>query len=335
MPHALPPGPLVIGLPGPRLTPADRGLLLEPAIGGVILFERNFEDAAQLAALCADIHALREPRLLIAVDQEGGRVQRLKPGFTLLPPAAAYGRAHDRDAALGLALARAGGVVMAAELTALGVDLSFAPVLDLDYGVSDIIGARAFHADAATAAALAGAFMAGMGEAGMAACGKHFPGHGAVAADTHLTQVIDERPRDAIETDLLPYRRLFAHGLQSVMMAHVLFPAVDDQPAGFSRRWVEDILRGELGFDGAVFSDDLGMAGAAGAGDFAARTRRALDAGCDYVLICNDPDAVRIAQPVAAGRSVPLRRHRALLAQPAAAPAQLATAREVLAASTA
>ncbi|MGE0810104.1 MAG: beta-N-acetylhexosaminidase [Immundisolibacter sp.] len=332
MPHALPPGPLVIGLPGPRLTPADRGLLLEPAIGGVILFERNFEDAAQLAALCADIHELREPRLLIAVDQEGGRVQRLKPGFTVLPPAAAYGRAHDRDAALGLALARAGGLVMAAELTALGVDLSFAPVLDLDYGVSDIIGARAFHADAATAAALAGAFMAGMGEAGMAACGKHFPGHGAVAADTHLTQVIDERPREAIDTDLLPYRRLFAEGLQSVMMAHVLFPAVDAQPAGFSRRWVEDILRGELGFDGAVFSDDLGMAGAAGAGDFAARTRRALDAGCDYVLICNDPDAVRIALPVAAGRPAPQRRHRALLAHPAAAQAQLASARDVLAA---
>ena len=333
MPHALPPGPLVIGLPGPRLTPADRNLLLDPAVGGVILFERNFEDAAQLAALCVDIHALRDPRLLVTVDQEGGRVQRLKHGFTVLPPAAAYGRAHDRDAERGLALARAGGLVMAAELTALGVDLSFAPVLDLDYGVSDIIGARAFHADADTAAALAGAFMAGMADTGMAACGKHFPGHGAVAADTHLTQVVDPRPRGAIETDLLPYRRLFAQGLQSVMMAHVLFPAVDAQPAGFSSRWVQDILRGELGFDGAVFSDDLGMAGAAGAGDFAARTLRALDAGCDYVLICNDPEAVHIALPAAAGRTVPLHRHRALLARAAAPPAQLATARDALAAS--
>lgn len=332
MPHALPPGPLVIGLPGPRLTPADRDLLLEPAIGGVILFERNFEDAVQLAALCADIHELREPRLLIAVDQEGGRVQRLRSGFTPLPPAAAYGRAWDRDAAHGLALARAGGLLMAAELVEIGVDLSFAPVLDLDYGVSDIIGARAFHADAKTAAALAGAFMAGMAEAGMAACGKHFPGHGAVAADTHLTQVIDERPRAAIETDLTPYRCLFADGLQSVMMAHVLFPAVDAQPAGFSRRWVEDILRGELGFDGAVFSDDLGMAGATGAGDFAARTRRALDAGCDYVLICNDPDAVRIALHAAATRSVPLHRHQVLLARAAVpAQAQLVAARGALA----
>ena len=334
MPHALPPGPLVIGLPGPRLTPADRDLLLEPAIGGVILFERNFEGAAQLTALCADIHALREPQLLIAVDQEGGRVQRLRPGFTPLPPAAAYGRAYDRDAAHGLALARAGGLVMAAELVALGVDLSFAPVLDLDYGVSDIIGARAFHADAATAAALAGAFTAGMAQAGMAACGKHYPGHGAVAADTHLTQVVDDRPRDAIETDLLPYRRLFAHGLQSVMMAHVLFPAVDAQPAGFSRRWVEDILRGELGFDGAVFSDDLGMAGAAGAGDFAARTLRALDAGCDYVLICNDPAAVPVAIAAVGDRAVVERRHRILLARPGRVDAsRLAEARALLSAA--
>lgn len=331
MPHALPPGPLVIGLPGPRLTPADRELLLEPPIGGVILFERNFEDAAQLAALYADIHALREPRLLVAVDQEGGRVQRLRSGFTPLPPAAAYGRAWDRDPEQGLALARAGGLVMAAELVKLGVDLSFAPVLDLDYGVSDIIGARAFHADADTAAALAGAFMAGMAEAGMAACGKHFPGHGAVAADTHLTQVIDERPGEAIQIDLKPYRILIGQGLQSVMMAHVLFPAVDAQPAGFSRRWVVDILRGELGFDGAVFSDDLGMAGAAGAGDFAARTLRALDAGCDYVLICNDPDAVAVAIEAVRDRDVASHRHQALLARTAVVDStRLADARVLL-----
>lgn len=334
MPQAIPPGPLVIGLPGPRLTPADRELLLQPAIGGVILFERNFEDAAQLTALCADIHALREPRLLIAVDQEGGRVQRLRPGFTPLPPAATYGRAFDRDATQGLALARAGGLVMAAELVELGIDLSFAPVLDLDYGVSEIIGARAFHADADTAATLAAAFMAGMAEAGMAACGKHFPGHGAVAADTHLTQVVDARPRAAIDTDLLPYRRLFERGLASVMMAHVLFPAVDSQPAGFSRRWIGDILRGELGFDGAVFSDDLGMAGAAGVGGFAARTLRALDAGCDYVLICNDLAAVREVLGSVSAHTVPERRHRALLARRdiPLAPSLLAAARDTLAA---
>ncbi len=332
MPKALAPGPLVIGLPGPQLTSADAQLLLHPSIGGVILFERNFVDADQLRALCADIHALREPRLLIAVDQEGGRVQRLRPGFTPLPPAAAYGRAYAEDAARGLALARAGGLVMAAELVALGIDLSFAPVLDLDYGVSEIIGARAFHAQPQAAAALAGAFMAGMAQAGMAACGKHFPGHGAVAADTHLTQVIDQRSRAAIEADLLPYRRLIADGLASVMMAHVVFPAVDAEPAGFSRRWVQEVLRGELGFDGAVFSDDLGMAGAAGVGGFVERARRALAAGCDYLLICNDPDAVTATLVALSPAAVPLPRHLALLARPVGqVHVQLGAARQALA----
>ncbi|MFP5463765.1 MAG: beta-N-acetylhexosaminidase [Gammaproteobacteria bacterium] len=332
MPKALAPGPLVIGLSGPRLTPADAQLLLHPSIGGVILFERNFVDADQLRALCAEIHALREPRLLIAVDQEGGRVQRLRPGFTPLPPAAAYGRAYAEDAARGLALARAGGLVMAAELVALGIDLSFAPVLDLDYGVSEIIGARAFHAQPQAAAALAGAFMAGMAEAGMAACGKHFPGHGAVAADTHLTQVIDRRSRAAIEADLLPYRRLIPEGLSSVMMAHVVFPAVDAEPAGFSRRWVQEVLRGELGFGGAVFSDDLGMAGAAGAGGFVERARRALAAGCDYLLICNDLDAVNATLVALSPAAVPLPRHLALLARPVGqVHGQLGAARQALA----
>jgi beta-N-acetylhexosaminidase len=336
MPKPLAPGPLVIGLPGPQLTPADAQLLLHPAIGGVILFERNFADADQLRTLCADIRALREPRLLIAVDQEGGRVQRLRAGFTPLPPAAAYGRAYDEDAGRGLDLARAGGLVMAAELVELGIDLSFAPVLDLDYGVSAIIGARAFHAQPQAAAALAGAFMAGMAEAGMAACGKHFPGHGAVAADTHLTQVLDPRSRDAIEADLLPYRRLIPQGLASVMMAHVVFPAVDAEPAGFSHRWVQEVLRGELGFGGAVFSDDLGMAGAAGVGNFVERARRALAAGCDYLLICNDPDAVRATLAALSPAAVALPRHLALLARPPMPDGQvhgrLGAARQALAA---
>lgn len=320
MPKPLPPGPLVIGLAGPQLTPADTELLLHPAIGGVILFERNFVDADRLRALCSEIHALREPQLLIAVDQEGGRVQRLRPGFTPLPPAAVYGAVYDQDAARGLALARAGGLVMAAELLAAGIDLSFAPVLDLHYGVSQIIGARAFHAQPEAAAALAGAFMAGMADAGMAACGKHFPSHGAVAADTHLTQVVDRRPRDAMEADLLPYRCLIPAGLASVMMAHVVFPAVAAEPAGFSRRWVQGVLRGELGFDGAVFSDDLGMAGAAGAGACPQRAARALAAGCDYLLICNDPVAVTATLATLAPRAVPLHRHLALLARSPAAP---------------
>jgi beta-N-acetylhexosaminidase len=231
MPVTLPPGPLVIGLAGPQPSAEEITLLQQPLIGGVILFERNFTDAAQLQMLCRQIHALREPQLLITVDQEGGRIQRLRPGFTPLPAAADYGRAFDRQPERGLELAHAGGRVMAGELVALDVDLSFAPVLDLDYGVSEIIGARAFHADAEAAAMLAGAFTAGMADVGMAACGKHFPGHGAVAADTHLTQVVDGRPRAALEGDLLPYRRLFVAGMASVMMAHVVFPAVDDQPA--------------------------------------------------------------------------------------------------------
>ena len=221
---------------------------------------------------------------------------------------------------------------MAAELVALGIDLSFAPVLDLDYGVSEIIGARAFHAQPQAAAALAGAFMAGMAEAGMAACGKHFPGHGAVAADTHLTQVIDRRSRDAIEADLLPYRRLIPKGLASVMMAHVVFPAVDAEPAGFSRRWVQEVLRGELGFNGAVFSDDLGMAGAAGVGGFVERARRALAAGCDYLLICNDLDAVNATLVALSPAAVPLPRHLALLARPVGqVHGQLGAARQALA----
>ena len=333
MPVSLPPGPLVIGLAGPQLSAEETALLQHPLIGGVILFERNFTDAAQLRTLCQRIHGLREPRLLITVDQEGGRIQRLRPGFTPLPAAADYGRAFDRDPERGLERARAGGRVMAGELVALDVDLSFAPVLDLDYGVSEIIGARAFHADAETAAALAGAFMAGMADAGMAACGKHFPGHGAVAADTHLTQVVDARPRAALEGDLLPYRRLFAAGMASVMMAHVVFPAVDGQPAGFSRRWVQDILRGELGFDGAVFSDDLGMAGAVVAGGPAERVRAALAAGCDYVLLCNEPQAVRevVAALPANTAPVPAHRHARLLAR-AMDDAGLPVARQVLAA---
>lgn len=314
MPKPLPPGPLVIGLTAPTLTAADVEQLLHPAIGGVILFERNFVDAGQLRALCREIHALRQPPLLITVDQEGGRVQRLRAGFTPLPSAAVYGRTYDQHPGDGLALARAGGLVMAAELVALDVDLSFAPVLDLDYGVSEIIGARAFHARPQAAAALAGAFIEGMAAAGMAACGKHFPGHGAVAADTHLTQVVDRRTRDAMAADLEPYRHLLAAGLESVMMAHVVFPAVDAEPAGFSRRWVQDILRGELGFDGAVFSDDLGMAGAFGAGGYRQRVASALAAGCDYLLLCNDPDAVTATLAEAPTQTVPLHRHQALLA---------------------
>ncbi len=333
MPRRLPPGPLVVGISGPQLTAEEEQLLLRPLIGGVILFERNFVDADQTRALCAHVHALREPRLLIAVDQEGGRVQRLRAGFTPLPAASVYGRTHDLDPGRGLALARAGGLVMAAEVLAVGIDHSFAPVLDLDYGVSDIIGSRAFHAQARVAAALAAAFASGMVDAGMAACGKHFPGHGAVAADTHIAHVVDNRELAELQNDLLPYRQLIDAGLAAVMMAHVVFPALDGEPAGFSRRWVGEVLRGQLGFDGAVFSDDLGMAGAAAVGDVPTRARRALVAGCDYVLICNEPDATRATLAALAPATVPGRRHLALLARPSGGQGerQLAAARDMVA----
>ncbi len=344
MPRRLPPGPLVVGISGPQLTAEEEQLLLQPLIGGVILFERNFVDADQTRALCAHVHALREPRLLIAVDHEGGRVQRLRSGFTPLPAASVYGRTHDLDPARGLALARAGGRVMAAEVLAAGIDHSFAPVLDLDYGVSDIIGSRAFHAQAQVAAALAAAFASGMADAGMAACGKHFPGHGAVAADTHIAHVVDDRELAELQDDLLPYRQLIGAGLAAVMMAHVeirdflcayyavVFPVLDAEPAGFSRRWVGEVLRGQLGFDGAVFSDDLGMAGAAAVGDVPTRARRALAAGCDYVLICNEPEATRATLATLAPATVPGRRHLALLARPSGGQGerQLAAARDLL-----
>ena len=285
-------GPLMIDLKGVAIEPDERDLLMHPLTGGVILFTRNYESPAQLTRLTEEIHALRSPALLVGVDHEGGRVQRFREGFTRLPALRAIGRRHAENPAAGVALARELGWLMAAELRSCGVDLSFAPCVDLDYGVSEVIGDRALHSRPERVAELAVAYMLGMREAGMAATAKHFPGHGAVAADSHVALPVDRRELPDLEPDLMPYRRMIANGLLSVMAAHVVFPAVDDLPASLSRRWIDGELRGTLGFRGAVFTDDLSMKGAAGSGSIVERAQRALAAGCDMLPVCNDRTAV-------------------------------------------
>ncbi len=285
-------GPLMLDIAGTALTAADREVLAHPLVGSVILFTRNYVEPAQLQALVADIQAVRSPAVLIAVDHEGGRVQRFRPGFSALPPLRRIGQAFDADAPQGLAMARSLGWLMAAELAACGVDFSFAPCVDLDYGLSEIIGDRAFHTDAQVVAQLAIAYVHGMRDAGMAATAKHFPGHGAVVADSHLALPVDRRELVDMEQDLLPYRRLIANGLPAVMVAHVLYPAVDPVPASFSPRWIQRVLRAELQFGGLVFADDLTMAGAAAVGDLVQRAQRALAAGCDVLPVCNDRPGV-------------------------------------------
>ncbi len=285
-------GPLMIDLAGPRIEAHEREMLKHPLVGGVILFTRNFTDSEQLTSLVAAIHDARNPPLIVAVDHEGGRVQRFRATFSRLPPARRVGHEFDADARAGLALARRMGWLMAAELRAHGLDLSFAPCVDLDYGVSEVIGDRSFHLRADAVAQLALAYVHGMREAGMAATAKHFPGHGAVRADSHLFLPVDRRPLADLEDDLTPYRRLIENGLPAVMMAHVQFPAVDTLPASLSSRWIRGMLREELHFQGVVFSDDLSMGGAAASGDILERARRALAAGCDMLPVCNDRAAV-------------------------------------------
>jgi beta-N-acetylhexosaminidase len=285
-------GPLMIDVQGKTLTEEDRELLAHPLAGAVILFTRNFESIEQLERLVADIRAVRTPPLLVTVDHEGGRVQRFRKGFTVLPPMRMIGREYDLDAVAGRLLARQCGWLMAAELRAIGIDMSFAPCVDLDYGVSSVIGDRAFHRDPQVVAELAIAFMGGMREAGMAATAKHFPGHGAVVPDSHVAMPVDRRPLADLDDDIAPYRRLIDNGLASIMAAHVVFADVDDQPAGFSRRWMNEQLRGRLGFAGAIFTDDLSMAGAGVVGDMPARAKAALAAGCDVLSLCNDRQGV-------------------------------------------
>lgn len=288
----MPPGPVVVDVAGTRLAKEEKRRLRHPLVGGVILFARNFENREQLCALTRKIHEARDEPLLIAVDHEGGRVQRFREdGFTVLPPMQALGRAWDADALAAMRMACEAGYVLAAELRACGVDMSFAPVLDLDYGVSKVIGTRAFHRDPRVVAMLARALIQGLAQAGMAACGKHFPGHGFVGGDSHHEIPVDERSLSRVlEDDAAPYGWLGDGVLPAVMPAHVIYPKVDPQPAGFSRRWVQEILRERMGYDGVVFSDDLTMEGATVAGDITARARAALGAGCDMVLVCNRPD---------------------------------------------
>ncbi len=291
--HApLPPGPVMVDVAGHELTKAERKRLRHPSVGGVILFSRNFEGRKSLQALCRQIHEERDEPLLIAVDHEGGRVQRFREdGFTHLPAMQTLGRAWDQDPLAAMRQATDTGYVLAAELRACGVDMSFTPVLDLDYGVSKVIGTRSLHRDPRVVAMLARALAQGLAQAGMAACGKHFPGHGHVEADSHHAAAVDPRGLDEIlAEDAAPYAWLGDAVLQAVMPAHVIYPKVDDKPAGFSSRWIEVILRGRLDYQGVVFSDDLTMEGAAVAGDIHARARAALQAGCDMVLVCNRPE---------------------------------------------
>jgi beta-N-acetylhexosaminidase len=279
----------MLGLTGLELMVEEREILRHPLVGGVILFSRNYHSPAQLIALTTAIHALRQPRLLIAVDHEGGRVQRFRPGFTRLPAVRRLGEIYDNDAGWARQLAQVTGWLMATELRAVGVDFSFAPVLDLDRGCSQVIDDRAFHYNPQVVAELAHAYMGGMNQAGMEAVGKHFPGHGSVMADSHLELPIDERSyADIAMEDLLPFERMIHYGLAGIMPAHVVYTQIDRQPAGFSGRWLKEILRGQLGFQGAIFSDDLDMAGAMVAGSPVERTRTALAAGCDMVLACTD-----------------------------------------------
>ena len=290
MTAALPLGPVMLDVEGAELNDADRARLADPLVGGVILFKRNYVSPAQIATLTAEIRALRRPSLLIAVDHEGGRVQRFREGYTLIPAMAELGVLWDADRAAARSRAEAAGFVLASELAASGVDFSFTPVLDLDFGRSAVIGNRALHRNPAAVSDLAGGLIAGLARAGFAAVGKHFPGHGFAAEDSHAEIPIDPRPLTELRAaDLVPYERLRAQ-LAGIMPAHVIYPAVDRVPAGFSRIWLQDILRGELGFDGVIFSDDLSMEAAAVAGGITARAGAALAAGCDMVLVCNRPD---------------------------------------------
>lgn len=284
----LPLGPLMIDIAGTELSDLDRERLCHPLVGGIILFSRNYADPCQLSALTEAIHALRFPALLIAVDHEGGRVQRFRDGFTRLPPMAALGKLWDRDAAAARAAARQVGYVLAAELRARGVDYSFTPVLDLDYGPSRVIGDRAFHRKPEAVIELAEALSQGLRLAGMGSCGKHFPGHGYVIPDSHVELPVDDRAFEAMQEDIEPYRRL---SLGGVMAAHVIYNCMDCNTAVFSNKWI-DYLRNDIKFDGVVFTDDLSMAGAGVVGDMLARVETAYAAGCDMLLVCNAPDVV-------------------------------------------
>ncbi len=285
-------GPAMLDVEGLALTDADRRRLLHPLTGGVILFARNYESPEQLVRLTAEIHALRSPSLLIAVDHEGGRVQRFRDGFTSIPPMREFGLLREKNQSHARHLAQETGFVIACELRAHGVDLSFAPVLDVDHGNSSVIGDRSFHSSAEAIADLARELCEGFHQGGMTSVGKHFPGHGHVRADSHHEVPVDERSFAEIrKCDLVPFARTIDAGLGAIMPAHVIYPDVDSEPAGFSAKWLKEILRKQMGFDGVIFSDDLSMEAACVAGGVIDRAKAALNAGCDMVLVCNSPAA--------------------------------------------
>ncbi len=294
--HELPLGPLMVDVSGLQLRADETLFLSQPAIGGVILFARNFYSREQVSALISNIKSIRKPSLLIAVDQEGGRVQRFKNEFFALPAAYQFGKLYEQDAKSARSLCRAAGRLMATELLQVGVDFSFAPVLDCVNLDSCVIGDRGFHEQAEVIVALAGAFIDGIKEAGMVASAKHFPGHGGVTTDSHFMLPVDERSLEQlVHRDLIPYKKL-ATAFSAVMTAHIQFPNIDNDLPTFSAFWLNEILRQEMGFSGLIFSDDLSMKGAHVGGNVIHRTKRALQAGCDMALLCNDPKgATRVA----------------------------------------
>ncbi len=285
---------LMIDIEGTTLTPEDKILLKNPKVGGIILFTRNYESPEQLIHLTTEIHALRTPPLMIAVDHEGGRVQRFREGFTALPPMSELGELYDAHPQHALEKAENSGFIMGSELRAVGIDCSFAPILDIDAGISQVIGNRSFHSDPDIIIKLAGALMTGMKKAGLITVGKHFPGHGHVEADSHIAIPIDHRTLQEIEIkDMVPFQALIQQGLDGIMPAHVIYDKIDKNPAGFSAFWLQTILRQQLQFKGMIFSDDLSMEGASPMGNMIQRVEKAKQAGCDMILICNNRSAAK------------------------------------------
>lgn len=319
IPLSLPLGPLMVDLPATSLSIENIELLRQPAVGAVILFRRNYQNPRQVSQLVKDIKQLRSPSLLVAVDQEGGRVQRFQDGFFRLPPMHSFSKIYDMEPERGMELTESAGYLMAAELLETGLDFSFAPVLDCVNTLSTAIGDRGFHEKPSGIVDLAGAFINGMNSAGMTATGKHFPGHGGVIEDSHFALPVDRRSLSELEScDLIPYRAL-AQKLGGIMTAHVAFPNIEDSLPTYSSYWLNDVLRKEIGFEGLIFSDDLTMKGAHGAGSLLQRTRTALEAGCDMALICNNsPVASDLAREIGDSFSTNQLRLESMRASPAA-----------------